>query len=67
MHLYPEADATAPLCGATGHPLPKVLVDHAQAHIDGHNAVVCPDCWTAWKGDIPQPIPGQIDLFEGIA
>lgn len=62
-HLYADTFAAPPLCGIKPRTWPAVALEHAQAHIDGHGLEICPDCWTVWKGDVPQPMPGQMSLF----
>jgi hypothetical protein len=47
-HLLALAGATHTLCGLKARDaLPQVLAAAAQAHIDGHGMVVCPDCAAA--------------------
>jgi hypothetical protein len=48
-HLIAKPGDQKALCGLKD-PLPVVWTEAAQAHIDGHGMVVCPECRVKWDG-----------------
>ena len=64
-HVLRASGDRRALCGERD-PLPKVLEQFVQAHIDGWGMVVCAGCAEHLPALRPAPIvpiPGQLDLF----
>ena len=64
-HLLLAGGDARTLCGLRSNTVPVSLGRHAQAHIDGYGARFCDRCYQLYFGE-PQPVVGQLALFEGV-